>query len=235
MITEEKLNPPFEIDVSILEDELKSRLNKGVEKYSKIVSLKEIKKIHQILLFKRKTLERLLKKTPLRGFDGDGKDKKYPYQEAKIEVSKIDPSIVKLGQRFLSKSKLHKMISQEEDSCLNVLKEYITQGISKIPPILVYGEDIHKNPRIAIYIPPLIEVHGKDTILIDGTHRAYLCSKVGTTTLAVYIQGNLPPLPFEPINWEEIQITERKPPIKERYKNLNQRLFRDLRKIGIDS
>ena len=87
---------------------------------------------------------------------------------------------------------------------------------------------------MALYIPPLVENCKEKPVLVDGMHRSYLCLAAGTTITAVHLIDVQSPLPFDPINWRQVNIVQERPLIEERYKNLQKEYYRDLGYVGID-
>lgn len=232
----QRLNPVFDIPLENLEDKLGFSINGDYDGYRRIIPLREIKKTEGIALFKFEIFNALIKKIPLRS---TGKEIIYPYKNANISVFEREPQGMRIGQKFVLKEKLISMM--EELSTTNnegVFRDYIAKSLSKMHPVQVYGRDANGEKAIAFYIPPIIEIHGNDAVLIDGAHRSYICSAAGTPINAVHISGNpkypITPLPFDPISWQDTKIMDKRPAIESRYKNLRKEFFRDLSAVGID-
>jgi len=154
-----------------------------------------------------------------------------PYEKSRIQVFGREPKGMDIGQTFVLTSKL---ISIMEGLEKGVFQEFVVKGISKMPPVQMYGLDAEGRKALAFYIPPIIEIHGQQAVLIDGIHRSRLCGGAGTTVNAVHISYVDAPLPFDPITWDDVRIMDEKPPVAERYKNLRKEYFRDLSAIGVD-
>ena len=101
-------------------------------------------------------------------------------------------------------------------------------------PLQVYGIDKKRHKAMAFYVPPIVEIHKDCAILLDGIHRATICSAGGTSTKAIHLQYVGAKLPFDPIVWRSAKMVNTKPSINERYVKLNTELVRDLSAVGID-
>lgn len=225
----QKLNEAFRIRVGELEDKIGARLDGASHSdYGVVIPLRAIKKIHDISLMQIDVLEAILRKVPLR-------DKTegvvYPYQNAEIEVHRRAPSSFHIGQTFVLKRKLLGLMDAMSS---HLFRNFDTGGLSKMPPLRVYGETAEGEEVIGIYIPPIIEVHGSYPSLIDGIHRSFLCKSAGTTINAVHVWNAGSKLPFRPISWKECYMVDEKPSVEQRYFDLNKALFRNLTNVGID-
>ena len=226
-MNEEKLNKGFEIPREQIEDTIGSRLDGELIDYNTVISLKDICEVHTMTVFRLDVLEKLIRKVPLRT---ESSDLVYPYEESKIEVYGREPKGFSIGQTFVHSRKLLNIMSDLEG---RVFADFVTKGLSKMPPSQIYGKDQDRKKVVALYIPPIIEIQGK-AVLIDGIHRSYICKAAGTTVNAVHISHVSVPLPFNPISWKEISVVSEKPPIENRYHGLRRDYFRDFRAIGID-
>lgn len=221
----ENLNKDFDIPLERIEDEIGMKLDGDLNGYKRVVPLRKLVSVNYAIFFKKLCFDSLMRGIPIRGTSIK------PYQDSKIEVFDRSPSGAKVGQTFILESKLLSIMS---GLSRKLFGEFYSNGLSEMPPLQVYGQDSEGEKALAFYIPPIIEIHNDEAIILDGMHRNYLCNSVGTTIKAVHISRISVGLPFEPINWEDIKLTNEKPPISERYVNLRQSQFRDLEKLGID-
>lgn len=222
----QKLNERFRIERELIEEQLGVRLDHNFEGYKEVIPLREIVEIEHVGHFRREALESLIRHIPLRR-EGE---KIFPYAEARIENYGIEPKGLMVGQTFVLETKILSIMSNFN----KLFEDYVVKGISKMPPVQVYGKDVQGKKVMAFYIPPIVERHEQKNILLDGIHRSMICSSAGTTICPVYVSQVTFPLPFEPISWKEVKLMTEKPPIEERYINLQPALFRDLGYVGID-
>lgn len=225
----ENLNLSFDIPLRDLEDRISQRLNGEFCGYDRVVPLRQISQIDNLCMIKESTFEALIKSIPLRTSGGSSV---YPYSGADIRVFGREPKGVEIGQTFVLDKKILGLMSAFGIG--GVFSGFVTKGLSKMPPVQVYGIDSYGRRAIAFYVPPIVEIHGRNAVLIDGIHRSYLCNAAGTTINAVHINDVGAPLPFDPINWKEARLVSEKPIKEERYKNLKIEYFRDLSAVGID-
>lgn len=226
-MSDDKLNLAFNIPVAEIEEKIKYSINGDSQRYDHVVSLRDIVSVKNISFFKENAFYALIRNIPLR----TAGETIYPYAEASIEVFGREPKGTRIGQRFVHEGKLLSIMSSLGRG---VFSDFLTKGISKMPPAVVYGLDAHNRPVVAFYVPPIIEIQNSEAVLVDGIHRSYVCDSAGTTINAVHISGPISPLPFDPIFWRNAQLVKDKPPIEERYVNLRRELFRDLGAVGID-
>jgi len=186
-----------------------------------IIALKDLKEIKKIEVMKESFLERILRNVRL-------KDGRYAYRNAEIMNVRISPSKLYVGQTFLQKDKIIRILSLPR-----FFKQYGLEilGVSKVPPLIVYG----KEGEVSFYVPPIAEIKEREGIMviIDGIHRSYVCMGAGTTCHYILIKSSVE-LPFTPERWEKIRIVEEKPLLKERYFNFEEDFFRVLKEVGID-
>ena len=225
---EEKLNSPFDIPIEQIEDMIGMAINGDLSGYDRVISPRALKDITNITYFRGDIFEALIRKISLRDRTNGII---YPYENSKIRVFEREPKGFEIGQTFIMSSKILSIMNNLERV---VFGRFVTKGISKMPPAQIYGIDREGKKAVAFYIPPLVEVHGDNAVLIDGIHRSYICGSVGTTINAIHICNVGVKLPFDPLEWENASLMDEKPPIEKRYVNLNQDLFRDLGAIGVD-
>jgi len=221
----QKVNPNFRKPLEKLEEEIGTRLITNTRKPSIVIPLRGIEKINSISVFSKGVFERLLRKVPLKNQD------EFPYLDAKIKVYKISPRGARTGQRFVSEEKINGLMKGLEK---RIFRDYFIEGFSGIPPIIVKGINQEGEDAVSFYSPPIIEVANGEGVFLDGAHRGYIAEITGTSIYAVHIFGVTSPLPFMPIDWDEVKLIKGKLPIEQRYKDLRKEYFRDLSTIGID-
>lgn len=223
-MSEEKLNLPFDIPLEKLQDNLKIILNGDINGYERVIPLRGLAKVHEIVMLRNEVVEALIKNIPLRG------QKIYPYRDSKIKIYRTEPHGFDIGQTFILEGKILGIMQNLEGK---LFSGFSTRGISKMPPVKFYGEDCSGEKAIAFYVPPIIE-HQNKIALIDGIHRSYICGAAGTTINAVHIYDPSAELPFNPITWRDAVLLKEKPPKDKRYIDLRTEFFRDLGAVGID-
>ena len=91
---------------------------------------------------------------------------------------------------------------------------------------------------MACYIPPIIEVHGSRSLIMDGIHRNYIARQSGLSTINALLVENIEvPFPCSVNNWKEVQViplADKPKNLEDRYFDLQKGLFRDLKYLGID-
>ena len=131
-----------------------------------IIPLKNIVEVEDIAYMRKDLLEALIRSVPLRN------DKEeYPYKNSEIDIYSIESKGLRVGQKFVDKKKLLKIMGR----MMHLFPAHATQGISKLNPVLIYGQDEQNKKAIALYSPPIIENNGSGSLL-DGIHRSYICS-----------------------------------------------------------
>ena len=226
-----KLNKKFDIPIGELEERINYSLNGDLNGYNHVVSLRDLRSVNEMLAFTTESFRALIRRIPLRT---GGSDLVFPYEDASsIRVYAREPSGLEIGQRFILNRKLLSIMTHLGLGG-DVFEGFEINGFSQMMPQRLYGVDQEGNKAIAFYIPPIVEIHGLDAVLVDGIHRCYITGRVGATVTSVHITGVAAPLPFDVIPWAESKTVDEKPTIEERYKNLDRSLFRDLSYVGID-
>jgi hypothetical protein len=221
----DKLNLPFDYPTEEVESKIGFKFNEDLYGYDRIIPLRSMKFVKRMAYFERDTFEALIRNIPLRGDPSV-----YPYKKARIEVFGREPKGCDVGQTFILESKLISLICDVEQT----FSRFFVKGLSKMPPVTVYGADANGEKAMAFYIPPIIEIHQNQAVILDGIHRNCVCKGAGTTINSVHISEVDVPLPFDIIRWKDTQVMKEKPSIEQRYVNLRKEYFRHLGAIGID-
>ena len=84
-----------------------------------------------------------------------------PFGKAEIEMRKVDPSQLKIGQKYVYRENYQNLL----ETLPNLFGKFaITGGISDLGAYFVFGPDKDGVPSMACYIPPFIEQHGAELI-----------------------------------------------------------------------
>lgn len=225
-MSNEKLNQSFAIPLQKIEEEIGTHFNNSLVGYSTVVSPRALEFVDTMILMRTEILEKLVRKIPLRS-----EEKEFPYKDSEISVFSREPKGFEVGQTFISSQKILSIMDNLEG---RIFSGFELKGISKMPPVQIYGLDKQGKKVIAFYIPPIIEIHGNQAVLIDGVHRSYICKSAGTTINAIHVNNVSAPLPFKAIKWQNTSVVTEKPPIEQRYLDLKKEYFRDLGAVGID-
>lgn len=190
----------------------------------KIVSLRQVKKVVNIQSMHRDYLRLLL--LNVRTQNGDE-----VYKDCNFETMRIDPVSLRIGQTFIERPKYRSFIEGFDD----VFKDFhITNGIAKLTAMILLCELEDGSYGIAHYLPPIIEKNSGVLCLLDGVHRNFLVKQVGTTLEAIVISGVSVDFPSSLHGWGDVGVVDEKPPPDERFTDLREDLFRNLKVIGID-
>ena len=225
---EEKINAThFRIPRHVLEERIGMELNGRYHDSGEVSPLRHIQHVDYLEFLTHDFLESLIRHIPLKG-----EPDTLPYEQAQISLFSRESKGVLLSQRFVMEDKLVSLMNSFSNQ--ELFKRFVTKGISDMPPTKVYGRDHEDKKVFAIYLPPIIEQRNEGEVLLDGTHRSYICKSVGSGVYAVHIAGVNGTYPTTPVSWEECVLCKVKPPKEVRYKDLDIRFFRDLNYIGVD-
>ena len=161
-------------------------------------------------------------------------DGQHPFREARLQICRIDPNHVKIGQRFAYREN-YQMLLEEVPGLFGAFA--IASGLNDLGAYFAFGTDEDDLPALACYLPPLVEQHGGDLVIMDGIHRNFLTKQLGATINTILITGVAVPFPCGIRPWAELRVIglcDKPKDIRERYFDLDQRLFRDLKHLGID-
>lgn len=220
---------PFDGSATQL-DKLNGSINmyRLLQNNTSIVPLGALHTVNAIVPMKVSVLEQLLRS--VHTTNGN-----LPYQNASIRIIKIDPQQLQVGQRYVFREKYQNLI----ESLPLIFSDFAmnTEGIGNLGAYFAQGNTRAGEEVLGCYLPPIIERHGSDLIILDGVHRCFLSRQVGTTPLAVLIDGVSCPFPSITKDWSQLQIlplAERPAVIAERYFSLAPEHFRDVKRLGID-
>lgn len=205
----------------------KKRLNlPKIELIERVLPLKNLKEIHSIIPITNDFLLNIVRKIKTL-------DNQSPFECSTISMVKLDSNQLKIGQKFVYRENYQNLL----EGLPKIFSEFlINSGLSDLGAHMIFGTD-NQNYCLSYYIPPIIEKHKTDLIIMDGIHRNYINKQMGTTLNAIVVEHVSVPFPCSFHAWEEIQIIplRNKPRnINERYFDLRKNLFRDLKYLGID-
>jgi len=192
----------------------------------RLVSLRHLKCITDIRLMNDEYLAKLLGSVTL-----VSDEERRPYAGCKIKRIRADPAMLGVGQTFVEAGKLLALQSGFFDIFHG---SGATAGFAKKGAMIVVGVTDGGDRAMAHYLPPIVEWHGGRHILLDGIHRGYTAMRVGTTVEIIKICAPVERFPAEHNRWCNVELVDEKPPKEKRFFNLEPRLFRDLKYVGID-
>lgn len=224
-MSDDKLNYAFDLPLEEIEDKIRYSLNGDIKGYDRIIPLRNLRNIQNVSLFKRDVFDAIIRNIPLRGTNI------FPYADAGINVFGGEPKGYYVGQTFVYDKKLFSLM---KNGLEGICKDFVMKGISKMPPAYFYGTDDEGRKAMGFYFPPFAEFHNQKAVLIDGSHRSFLCGVAGASMNVIHLAHTSAPLPFEPIDWSECNLVSEKPAKENRYRKLNFEYFRDLGAVGID-
>lgn len=216
------LNSKFKIPIKKFEEMIQTELSdKNGFKY--VVPPTEITHPDRIQSLDGSVLRTLMHHVTLRG------NGTRPYEHSDIEVQRRNPRELMIGQSFILKRKILELCQLQD-----LLERASLPGLCERNPLLITGNDSEGDYCCSIYCPPIAEYHNGKLVLIDGIHRSRIALAAGTSMPYIVVHNPQSPLPFEAQEWEFTELVDEKPPVEERYRNLNKALFRDLSRAGID-
>ena len=221
---EEKINSGFRIPKEELEGRASNYLSL-LDDYGTIVPLKSIFKIDFIMAMPVEELKSLLRHIPL--FEGiDSRS----YEKSDFKFFRLDPGSLRMVQTFILEEKLLNFQTNFSD----LYHGFCFPGLSKMTSHYVMGRNSQLEKVTGIYVPPIVEYRKEEgPVLIDGTHRGTIVHEAGTTIEVIEIINPSLPLPCDSIEWHK-NIVKVKPPVEERFRNLNRKYFKDFGYVGID-
>lgn len=195
---------------------------------TKILPLRNIKEIRSLIPITQDMLLYLLRQMKTL-------DNRPVFPDAAIQMVKIDPHHLKIGQKFVYRENYQKILEEVPD----IFNHFLISagGLGDLGAYFIFGFDENNSYSMACYTPPFIERHGSNLIIMDGIHRDYIAKQSGLTLNAILIDNVALPFPCAAKDWSEIKVIslDDKPKnIEERFFDLKKGLFRDLKYLGID-
>lgn len=190
-----------------------------------VTSLRTLTEIKSLLVMPFDYLKQLLGSVTL-----VGNEHEHPYEHVKIDTVRMDPKQLKIPQTFVQRDKYQALLEDFSQVFHGFLT---TKGMAKCTALIAHGKTTDGRPAIAHYVPPIVEKWG-EMCLVDGMHRNFVVMQVGTTIETVVVEGVCSAFPCAPQKWSRVKVVTEKPPKDERFFELNESLFRDLKWVGID-
>lgn len=228
--------PKWQIDASVYlnrlnldKDGFRNRLNlPDLDNISKVIPLKDLKTIDSLIPASLETITYLIRRVCT--LDG-----RQPFTDASLKMVKLDPRHLKIGQKYVYRENYQNLLEGIPDTFQKFLIG--NGGLADLAAYFVFGYDENGVYSLSCYLPPLIEKHGLDLTIMDGIHRNYIVKQSGLTINAILIENASFPFPCAVKDWNEVEVipSSKKPlALKDRYFELKQGLFRDLKYLGID-
>lgn len=194
----------------------------------KVIPLKDLSNLSAITPISSELFHRLL--VNVKTLDGQE-----PFHSAKFRLHKVDPRQLLIGQKFAYRENYCGMLENLSD--LFQGKYMINCGITDLGAYIVFGEGADGQKAISIYLPPIVEHHNGELVIMDGIHRNFIALRMGATITAIIATGVSVKFPCSPRSWRELRVisqTEKPKALTDRFFELNQGGFRDLKHFGID-
>jgi|GEM_PF-1147932 len=199
-----------------------------VGKVKRVLPLKNITEVGSIIPLPNSFLFWLLKNVKTMGGD-------LPFADSRFELIKFDPLQLRIGQKFAYRENYVELLEKVSDIFRK--KHAINSGVTNLGAFLIFGRDERGQSAIAYYLPPIVEEHRGDPVIMDGIHRDYLTMQMGATISAIRARDVKIPFPCSAHKWDELKVislAEKPKDMNERYFDLRKELFRDLKYLGID-
>jgi hypothetical protein len=197
-----------------------------IQGIQQVLPLRDLKQIQAVLPLPRALVLYIVQN--IKTLDGQR-----PFKNASLEIRTLDPGDLKIGQRFVYRENYTALLEGFSD----IFKSFMLPGLTGLGSMLVFGYDASRTYSLAFYLPPIIEAHGPDLVVMDGIHRNYIAKQTGSGMTALVVRGADAAFPCSSRDWSEIQVIslkEKPKDITERYFDLQKGLFRDLKYLGID-
>jgi|SRR3989344_2787424 len=228
--------PAWQIDpkeylkrLNLRQDEFKQRLKlPDVDGITKIIPLRDLKVIQSLIPIDLDMVLYLLKK--VRTFDGQ-----MPFGNIRIQMVRIDPRHLKIGQKFVYRENYQKLLEEVPDTFRQFM--VTAGGLGDLGAYFVFGLNGDDRYSMACYLPPIVEKQTSDMVIMDGIHRNYIAKQAGLAVNAILVEGIDLPFPCGIRDWPEIQVislSNKPKELGDRYFELNKGLFRDLKYLGVD-
>lgn len=196
---------------------------------TKIVPLRRISEIHSLIPITSEMLTYLVRR--ISTLDGG-----LPYKNASIQMVKVDPRQLKIGQKYVYRENYQKLMEEVPGILRNFM--VTSGGLSDLGAYFVFGINGDTDALcLACYLPPIIEQHSWGLPVMDGIHRNYISKQSGGTPNSILVRNVELPFPCDAQNWSKIEIiplADKPDRIEDRYFGLNKGLFRNLKYLGID-
>ena len=199
-----------------------------IEGLKNILPLRDMAEVHSLIPMRLEMLQYLVKRIKTLG-------NQPPFENSAVKMIKLDPRQLKVGQRYVYRETYQGLLEGIPD----IFNKFLVNngGLSDLGPYFVFGTNGDGQYAMACYLPPLVEKHGLDLVIMDGIHRNYIVRQTGATLNAILIDAVSAPFPCAVEEWSEttiIPLKDKPERLEDRYFELHKELFRDLKHLGID-
>lgn len=202
-------------------------LIRACESVEWIVSPRDITAISDVLGMPNEYRDRLLASIGLAA-----RQNHKTYKGLAVHQYWVDPRSLDLGQKFVYRPNYISIVEGFRTICRGF---EMIKGFTQYLACLIVGTDEEGTRVLGHYLPPIVEQHGDRWILMDGVHRSYLARQAGVPIECIVIKGVTTPFPCSPHLWDEVAVVDEKPKrAEDRYWDLDKKLFRDTKYVGID-
>ncbi|MEK7560142.1 MAG: hypothetical protein AAB522_02490 [Patescibacteria group bacterium] len=194
---------------------------------AKVIPLRDMPEIESIAPLSQALLWEIIRK--IKTFDGQR-----PFTNSKMYLGRIDARQLKIGQKFVYREKYQGLL----ENLPQIIKKFaIADGLCDLGAYLFFGIDTEGKYAMAFYIPPMIEQHNSEFVIMDGVNRNYLNKQTSPSAMAIIIKNVSVEFPCDLQDWDNtcvIGLAHKPEDMRDRYFNLKENLFRDLKFLGID-
>ena len=198
-----------------------------VKKVRHIVPLRNLAHVESIMPISKTMLKRTISK--ILTLDGAR-----PFEHVTPVLRRVDPRELRVGQKYVYRENYQNLL----ENLSGLFDSFAIEGsVTSLAPHFAFGLDSDGIPSLAFYLPPIIEQHNNELVIMDGIHRDYIVKQLGGTILAILIPRVSIPFPCGIHPWSDVQVigaNDKPPNIEDRYFELNKNLFRNLKYLGID-
>ena len=221
-------------------EEYFSRLNLSVQEFTNelhlpainqlqnIVPLRDLKNVASLVPISFDFLTHLIRR--IKTLDGHS-----PFTTATITLASVDPRMLKIGQQFVYREVYQSLVEE----AAGIFQKFCvaSSGLGDVGAYFAFGSNGESAYAMACYLPPIIERHEGSLVVMDGIHRDYIARQTGKTQNAIFVENVSVPFPCGMRGWEDIRViplAQKPTRAEDRYFELKQNLFRDLKYLGID-
>ncbi len=211
------------------QDEFRERLHlPDLASITKIIPLRDLKVVQSMIPIDAELVLYLLRQVKT-------KNGQTPFRHIRIQMFRPDPRQLKVGQKFVYRENYQKIL----EGMPNVFRKFMVTagGLGDLGAYFVFGLNGDDKYSMACYLPPVVEKHDSDLVIMDGIHRNYIAMQAGPSANGILIEGVELPFPCGVRDWSEVSViplADKPKNLNERYFDLNEGLFRDLKYLGID-
>lgn len=215
--------------LNLKQEEFKQRLRlPDIDGISKIISLRDLKVVQSLIPIDSELVLYLLRQ--IKTLDGQ-----MPFRNIRIQMVRVDPRHLKVGQRFEYRENYQKLLERVPD----IFRRFMVTagGLGDLGAYFVFGFNGDDLYSMACYLPPIVEKQTGDLVIMDGIHRNYIAKQAGLAVNAIFVEGVGLPFPCGIRDWSEVTViplADKPKDLKDRYFDLNKGLFRDLKYLGVD-